>query len=294
MSELDAEIRSSEQPMGADGRQYHIGLAPGEIAAHVLMVGDPGRARRVSERFDHIELERSSREYLSFTGVHRGLRVTVMGTGMSAANTEIGVIEMCACFPPEAVEELCVIRCGSTGSLQRHIHLGDLVISKGACRLEATTSHFVMESYPAVAHPEVVMALTEAAATAKRRFHVGITATASGFYGAQGRRIPGFPPRNPNIVDELSQQGISNLEMEASALLTLGSLRGFRAGAVCAVYATRNEGEFISGPARKEAESNCIEAGLEALHGLERMRIERAGAREWHPGMRAPSSDTGS
>lgn len=96
---------SSEQPQTADGRQYHIGLAPGEVAEHILLVGDPDRARRVASRFDDVEFERSSREYVSLTGTHKGLRVTVMGTGMSTANTEIAVIELCQCFAPERVPD---------------------------------------------------------------------------------------------------------------------------------------------------------------------------------------------
>ncbi|HEY8378415.1 MAG TPA: hypothetical protein VIK91_18085, partial [Nannocystis sp.] len=65
----------------AEGRQYHIGLAPGEVADSVILVGDPERAYRVAAMFETVELERKNREYVTITGVHEGLRVSVMGTG---------------------------------------------------------------------------------------------------------------------------------------------------------------------------------------------------------------------
>ena len=281
----DENYGSSEHPETEDGRQYHIGLAPGEVAEHILLVGDPKRARKVASRFDEVEFERSSREYVSLTGWHEGLRVTVMGTGMSTANTEIAVIELCQCFEDDRVPELCMIRCGSTGGLQPHIELGDLIVSKGSYRMEKTSAFFVDDGYPSIAHPEVVMALVRAADEGGRRYHVGINATAAGFYGAQGRELPGFPPRFPDIVDQLARQGITNLEMEASALLTLASLRGFRAGAVCAVYATRRAGAFIDAEARNRAEADCIDTGLGALHHLALMAKARGDKAMWHPGL---------
>ena len=279
------DFHSAEQPVTDDGRQYHIGLAPGEVAPSILLVGDPDRADRVSQLFDDIDLSRRNREYVAHTGSHKGMEVTVLGTGMSTANMEIAVIELCACFAPEAVSDLCMIRCGSTGALQDGIELGDLVISKGAYRMESTSTAFVGEGYPALSHPEAVLALAAAADSGGHRYHVGINATAASFYGAQGRDVAGFPPRRPDITDELARQGITNLEMEGSTLLTLASLRGFRAGLVCAVYATRREGEFISNPAKVAAEGACIETGLDALHELAAMQAQRGDHPIWHPGL---------
>ena len=108
MSERSATVvRTSE------GRQYHIDLAPGEVARHIVLVGDPERARRVAQRFEDVEFERVHREYVTLTGTHRGLRMTVMGTGMGPACTEIAVVELC-----QIVDRPLMIRCGSTGALQ--------------------------------------------------------------------------------------------------------------------------------------------------------------------------------
>jgi uridine phosphorylase len=250
------------------------------VARSILLVGDPARAQRVSAGFDEIELERRHREYVTFTGMHDGLRVTVVGTGMGPDNTEIAVIELCQC-----VENPVMIRAGSSGALQDDIELGDLVISRGAYRIENTSLQFVGEGYPAVADAEVMLALIEAAEESGRAHHVGITATAPGFFGAQGRVIPGFPARHPDVAEQLARQGIKNLEMETSCLLTLASLRGFRAGAVCAAYANRPRNTFIDEAARDRAELDCTRTGLRALHLIARMDRERGARRHWHPGL---------
>lgn len=271
---------SAERPRDAEGRQYHIALAPGEVARHIILVGDPERARRVAAMFDEVELERTNREYVTITGVHRGLRVSVMGTGMGAGSTEIAIVELCQC-----VERPVMIRCGSTGALQPGIGMGDLVISQGALRLENTTRFYVEEGYPAVADPQVVLALAAAAEAGGYAYHVGLTATAPSFYGAQGRHIPGFPPAIPDIVERLARQGIKNLEMETSCLLTLATLKGFAAGAVCAVYATRADNVFITPEQKHAAELACVTTGLQALHVLRAMEEARGARPIWHPGL---------
>lgn len=274
---------SAERPRDAEGRQYHIALAPGEVARHIILVGDPERAHRIARMFDRVELERENREYVTITGEHRGLRVSVMGTGMGCGSTEIAVVELTQC-----VERPVMIRCGSTGALQPGMALGDLVITQGALRLENTSQFYVDQGYPAVADPQVVLALAAAAEAGGYPYHVGLTATAPGFYGAQGRHIPGFPPARPDIVERLAQQGIKNLEMETSCLLTLATLRGFMAGAVCAVYATRGDNVFIT-PAQKDAaELACVTTGLQALHLLRAMEEARGARPIWHPGVGLP------
>ncbi len=273
----DAEHRGD--PRAQPQRQYHIGLAAGEVAPAIVLVGDPARAERVAERFERVELERCCREYRSYTGVHRGLRMTVMATGMGADNTEIAVVELC-----QLVAAPTMIRCGSSGGLDPSLALGDLVIASAAYRLESTSLQYVGEGYPATAHPEVLLSLVQAAEELGHPHRVGITATASGFYGAQARQVPGFPNRHPSLVDDLARQGVLNLEMETSCLFTLASLRGFRAGAVCAVYADRHHGRFVDAVQKHAAEGRCIDTALRALHLAEERLRERGGSALWHPG----------
>jgi uridine phosphorylase len=165
--------------------------------------------------------------------------------------------------------------------------LGDLAITTGAVRLESTTSFFVHDGYPAVAHYEAVAALIEAAERLGHRYHVGLTATAPGFFGAQGRPIPELPIRYPDLAEDMARQRVMNFEMEASALLVLSSLARCRAGVVCAVYANRTTGDFVSGDLKNEAEAACVDTGLESLAILAEMDRQKrtAGTDRWRPSL---------
>ena len=266
----------------AGERQYHIGLGPGDLAEYILLPGDPDRTQRIATRLENIEGEWRHREFASVTGTYRGERVSVVSTGIGTDNVEIVVAEILA-----ITERPTFIRVGSCGALQPEIAVGDLIISSGSVRLEATTSFFVHDGYPAVADYEAVAALVEAAAKLGHRAHVGITATAPGFFGAQGRPIPQLPIRYPDLAEEMARQRVLNFEMEASALLVLAGLAGCRAGVVCAVYAHRPSGDFATGEARSRAEAACVETGLEGLRILAAMERQKrsAGTDRWRPSL---------
>ena len=267
-------------------RQYHIGLGPDELADYILLPGDQDRVERVASRFDSVERTHRHREFASATGLYRGQRVSCVSTGIGTDNVEIVIAEILA-----LVNRPTFIRIGSCGALQAGMELGDLVITTGAVRLETTTNWFVHEGYPAVAHHEAVLALIEAAEGLGLRYHTGITATAPGFYGAQGRPIPQLPIRYPDLADEMTRQGILNFEMEASAVLVLAGLGGCRAGAVCAVFANRRTGEFVEGDTKDRAEAATIDAGLESLRILAELdrQTASAGAARWRPSLWKPS-----
>jgi uridine phosphorylase len=264
-------------------RQYHIALDRGEVAEYLLLPGDPDRAARMATRLDSIELERRNREFASVTGTYKGVRLTVLSTGIGTDNIEIVMTEILA-----VTERPTLIRVGSCGALQPDIGLGELVISTGAVRLETTTAWYVHEGYPAIADGEAVLALTEAATRLGHRHHVGITATAPGFFGPQGRPVARLPIRYPDFAAEMARQRVLNFEMEASALLTFASLAGCRAGVVCAVYAQRTTGAFVEGEIKDLAEAACVDTGLEALSILAAMDdVKRsAGVDRWRPTLR--------
>lgn len=262
-------------------RQYHIDLAPGEVADYILLPGDPDRSDRIAAMLDEVEVHRRHREFNSVTGIHRGLRISVVATGIGTDNVEIVMAEILAIVerPPT------FIRIGSCGVLRDDIALGELVISSGAVRLESTTSYYVEEGYPAVADYTAVAALLEAAARTGQPAHVGLTATAPGFFGPQGRPIPQLPIRFPDLAQRMARQGVVNFEMEASAVLTLAALAGARAGVVCTAFAQRTSGDFVTGEQKQRAEAGLIDTGLEALHVLAAMdrQAAAAGGTHWRP-----------
>ena len=257
-----SHLTQADAPRTGD-RQYHIGLERGELAEYVLLVGDPGRVAKVAQRFDSIELERSNREihdrHRHLPRHARQLHVDGMGTD----NVEIVLAEVM-----EITDAATFIRIGSSGALLPEIALGDLVVSIGAVRLENTTDFYVHPGFPAVAHRDVVWALERACRNLGFTYHVGLTATASGFYAPQGRAMRTLPVRYPELATELRHQRVANLEMESSALFVLAHLAGLRSGTVCAAYAQRTDGTFLEGAAKEAAEARCIDAGLAGIHLL--------------------------
>ncbi|MGQ4832865.1 MAG: nucleoside phosphorylase [Candidatus Asgardarchaeia archaeon] len=279
---MSEEFLSADVVKTKSGKQYHINVGPGDISNYIILVGDPARAHKASRFFDEIEFQTQNREFVTYTGRVGDLRLSVMSTGIGQDNIEIVFIETV-----QIVETPTFIRVGSCGGLQEYTNCGDLVISTGAVRLENTSLFFVNEGYPAVANFEVVLALIEAAEKLGVTYHVGLTASASGFYGAQGRKVPGIPIRYPNLVDELRERNVINFEMESSALFTFANLKNLRAGMVCAVYANRPKNEFIKPELKKVAEENAIKTGIEAFKILAKMdKIkESKNKKYWFPSL---------
>ena len=252
-------------PKNRQGRYYHLNCGPGDLAPYILTCGDPDRARRIARSFDRVELRRKNREFLTYTGLYHGIPVSVIATGIGAASSAIAVVEAAQCVAPATF-----IRLGSTGALQGHINLGDLIITTEALREENTTHFYAPASQKAMAHPQVLAALKEAAAALQIPHHVGVTCTSPDFYAGQGRIVPGFPTLEPHKVARLSQAGVLNLEMEMSAYLTLAAVSTLklRAGGACVAVNNRLRGIFASARSFRRAERRLIDVGLRAVEIL--------------------------
>jgi uridine phosphorylase len=266
----------SEDPN--DEVQYHVEVAPGDVADTVLLPGNPERVDKVTALWDDHEEVAHHREYRTATGAYDGAPISVTSTGIGSPSSAIAVEELARAGADT------FIRVGSCGGIQPELDVGDLVITTGAVRQEGTSDEYVREDYPAVADREVVGALVAAAEELGHDYHLGVTMSADSFYAGQGR--PGFEgyeaSGSDRLVEDLQEAGVLNIEMEAAAITTLAGLYGLRAGAVCTVYANRVTGEF-----RTEGESEAAETASLATKKLAAMdeRKTAAGVDEWHPGL---------
>lgn len=265
-------------------RQYHLELQPGDIAGPVLLPGDPDRVEVIAECWDEYEERASHREYRTLTGRYDGEPITVTSTGIGSPSAAIAVEELAR------VDAETLIRVGSCGSIHEEVAVGDLVITTAAVRQEGTSDEYVREEYPAAADEEVVTALVTAAERLGHDYHLGVTCSTDSFYAGQSR--PGFDgyraPDAEERLSELREAGVLNFEMEASAILTLASLYGLRAGAVCTVYANRVTGEFRTEGETKAAETASLAAAL--LAKMDRRKAE-AGVDHWHADLSLPEED---
>ncbi|AXG07366.1 nucleoside phosphorylase [Haloplanus rubicundus] len=259
----------------ATDRQYHLDVAPGDVADTVLLPGDPERVAIVTDRWDDAETVAEHREYRTATGTYEGAPLSVTSTGIGSPSAAIAVEELAR------VGAETFLRVGSCGALQPEMDVGDLVITTGAVRGEGTSEEYVREDYPAVADHAVVSALVAAAERLGYDYHCGVTMSTDSFYAGQAREgFEGFEAAGSDtLLDDLRAANVKNVEMEASSILTLANLYGLRAGAVCTVFANRSTGEFRTEGEGRAAEVGSLAAAL--LHDMDERRAE-TGADAWH------------
>lgn len=259
----------SELLVNADGSIFHLHLKPGQLANNVLLVGDPGRVEMIAGLMDSIEHRAANREFVTVTGTYKGKRVSVVGTGIGTDNIDIVVNELDALvnidldtrFEKPNKTVLNLVRIGTCGGLQPDLPPGTFLISAKSVSLDGLLLFYdgseAIRDLPlekafcqqtqwpeAFNHPCVVTADLELVAriggTDMKR---GVTITANGFYGPQGRelRIPLAKPDLNELLTAFSFEGqrITNFEMESSAVAGLGALLGHKAMTVCLVIANR-------------------------------------------------------
>ncbi|MEM1731727.1 MAG: uridine phosphorylase [Desulfurococcaceae archaeon] len=258
----------AEIPSDKEGEQYHLRIKPGDVSKYVLLPGDRGRVPQIASLWDKYWLISQHREYVTYSGYYKGVFITATSTGIGAPSTAIAIEELARCGANT------FIRVGTTGALRKDIYIGDLVISTGSVRLDGTSKQYVWPEYPALASYEIVLALIDAAESYGFKYHVGITASSDSFYVGQER--PGFnnyiPPFQRGLVRYLREINVLNFEMETSIIFTLTNIYGLRAGAVCAVIANRETGEFVE---NADVE-NAIKVGNEAIKILSEWDMEVA------------------
>ena len=217
---------------------YHLGLTPGDLPPCVLLPGDPDRASQIAATWEASETLREHREFRSFRGSYRGCPIGVVSVGIGGPSMAIVVEELAR------IGARTLIRVGSCGAIDPRIKPGDLVITTAAARFDGVSDAYAPAGYPAVAHPEVFRALEAAARAIGGRYHAGVTASVSTFYLEQGRAgYRGFAPGDLDRLPKLFRKlGILNVEMECATLLTIASIYGLRAGAVCTVFGDRRDG----------------------------------------------------
>ena len=239
------------------GPREHIQVDEGQLGGYVLLTGDPGRVPLIAQRLDGAREIAWSREFRTFTGALDGVPVSVVSTGIGGPSTAVAVEELVQ------LGAHTFIRIGTCGAMQPDLHIGDLVIATGAVRDEGTTQQYAPLAYPAVASPDIVASLRQAAATSALRQHVGVVHTTDTYYGQHE------PERMP-IASELAARyeawrmlGVLCSEMETATLLVVGgAVLGKRVGSVLAVAGNRLAGEHLDQPDMKQRRDAGVQAAI--------------------------------
>ena len=288
-------IAESELIINSRGAVYHLDLRPEELADTVILVGDPGRVKKVSAFFEKIEHRSEHREFISHTGTIGNKRITCTSTGIGPDNIDITINELDALanidfstrLVRDIIKPLRIVRFGTSGSLQSDIPVDSFVASTHGLGLDNLLNFYAYEQ--TAEESELATAFITQSALDTRitypyifagsrylldqfgnNFHKGITVTCPGFYGPQGR-ILRLGLRSPGLIDKLTQFSfkelrITNFEMETSALFGLGRLLGHECMSINAIIANRVDRQFSENT--EATIEKLIQQGLEVLAGL--------------------------
>ena len=274
--DMNQPIPASQLVLNNEGAIYHLNLHPDQLADDVIMVGDPGRVDLIASFFDKIEVKRQNRELITRTGYFNGKRITALSTGMGTDNLDIVMNELDALanidlktrMPKEGHRSLNLIRLGTCGALQPEIEVEDnYVATRYAIGLDgllyfyekhkevneiAIRDAFIEQmDYPKdLPLPYAVEGSRELFDRLAEGYYQGVTATAPGFYGPQGRtlRMHLAYPENNRRIEAFNYQGwrVCNFEMESSALYGLGKMMGHNCLTICVVVANRVTEKFAT------------------------------------------------
>lgn len=270
------KIAESDLIINPDGSIYHLNLLPGDVADHVIIVGDPDRVGEVSKYFDKIELKKGKREFITHTGYVGKKRVTVLSTGIGTDNIDIVFNELDALvnidFDTREVKKhltsLNIIRVGTSGTVQPDIPVGTILASSYGLGMDALMNYYYHEltgderslmddlkghfGHLKNINPYLTAANDSLLNTIGKNMHHGITITAPGFYAPQGRmvRAKNSIPDFISLINSFNsnQHRITNLEMETAGIYALAKVLGHKALSVNAILASRVKFEFSSNP----------------------------------------------
>ncbi len=271
------KLKESELILNDNGSIYHLNLKPEDISNDLIFVGDPDRVEKVTQYFDSIDFSTQKREFKTITGVYKNKRISVISTGIGSDNIDIVLNELDALvninFQTRTIKEnhttLNIIRIGTSGSLQKDIPVNSFLLSTHALDING-----MLRSYPTehISHSDIENAFvahtnwdpkkcfplviknskTLESKLVSNKVFKGMTATAGGFYGPQGRilRLAVKDSDLNSKIDSFDYHGIkvTNLEMETSAIYGLSKLLGHRACSMNAIIANRALGMFSKNP----------------------------------------------
>ena len=261
-------IPESELIINSDGSIFHLHIKPEQLADRIVLVGDPGRVAMFKKYFDSLECEGASREFVWATGIYKGARMTALSTGIGTDNIDIVMTELDALanvdFKTREVKPvhktLTIVRLGTCGAIQPEIPLGSFILSHYSIGFDgllnwyadrqkitdlamenAFMAHMHWDRHlptPYFVHASSKLIDLFADSTVK-----GMTVSAPGFYGPQGRVVR-LQLVNPDLLElaesfRYGEYKVTNFEMEGSALAGLATQLGHDAITVCAAIAHR-------------------------------------------------------
>jgi len=265
-------IPDSELIINSDGSVFHLHIKPEQLSDKIIMMGDPDRVNLVASFFDSVECDIQSREFHTMTGMYKGKRITALSHGIGPDNIDIVLTELDALanvdFETREVKkdfrQLTMLRVGTSGGLQPYCPIGSYVVAAKSIGFDGVLNYYEGRNNVALldfeeafkkyvgwnaqhCDPYVVKADEELVEQIGHDMIKGVTISAIGFYGPQGRYVR-LPLANPDLNSRIEafkfgEDRITNYEMESAPLAGLSRLMGHKAMTVCTIIANRLAGE---------------------------------------------------
>ena len=261
-------IPESELIINSRGAIYHLDVKPEELAHNIITVGDPARVKEVSKYFDSVEVERHHREFVTHTGHLGKKRISVVSTGIGTDNIDIVLNELDALvnidFATRTInhelQQLNIIRVGTSGSLQADVPVDSFVASTHAIGIDNLMNFYLQENneeekqllhsfitqtqlHGRFSQPYIAGASMSLIKHFVEGYHQGITVTCPGFYGPQGRILRlglSHPQLNDRFTDfDFGHHRITNFEMETAGIYGLGKALHHHCLSLSAIVANR-------------------------------------------------------
>lgn len=246
---------------------FHLGVTQADLNGATLAIipGDPARVQKIAELMDNPVFLASHREYKLYRAELDGHSVVVCSTGIGGPSTSIAVEELAQ------LGVRSFLRVGTTGAIQPHINVGDMIVTTGSVRLDGASLHFAPIEFPAVPDFDVALAMKQAVEESGAVVHMGVTASSDTFYPGQerydtftGRVVRRFQ----GSMKEWQEMGVLNFEMESATLLTMCASSGLKAGCVAGVIINRTQKEIPDHATLKETEARSIKVVVEAARKM--------------------------
>ena len=248
--------------MDGSGVQYHLHIKSGDVGRYVIMPGDPKRVSLIARYLDDAFEVADNREYVTYTGMLDGERVSVTSTGIGGPSAAIAMEELYRCGADT------FIRMGTYGGIALEVMGGDVVIATAAVRAEGTSREYAPIEYPATATFSVVQAFSEAADALGKRSHIGVVQCKDSFYGQHEPAVMPVSYELLNKWEAYKRLGVLASEMESAALFTVAPHLGVRCGSAFSVVGNQ-ERELLGmeNPINHDTEA-AIVLTIEALRRL--------------------------
>ena len=240
----------------------HILATPEDFGQTVLMPGDPLRSQYIAQNFlENAKLVNNVRGVQGYTGYYKGVKVSVMASGMGMPSIGIYSYELFNAFGVRNI-----MRIGSAGSMDPDVKVRDIVIAQGACTNSDFAHQYHLDgTFAPIASFDMLRKSVEACEELGATYHVGNILSSDNFYGDD----EGVPEAlNPGYC--WRKMGVMAAEMEAAALYMTAARWKKNALCICTISDHILTGEALPPEERQTSFREMMQVALETAVKLEK------------------------